>query len=134
MRRWAWVGIVAFALAIAGCAGGGGSGGGETKAASAPAAPAKKAPPKGAAPPRGTKMAKVTLDMTPEQVRTIMGAPTGEGSYPTGKVWIPFYFGSDASRTEWKYKGQGRVVFSNNRWSGSQKVVRIDYDPSEDGH
>jgi hypothetical protein len=32
------------------------------------------------------------------------------------------------------YKGQGRVVFSRNRYSGSLKVVRVTYNPDEAGN
>jgi hypothetical protein len=66
-------------------------------------------------------------------VREKIGAPTGEQVYPTGKAWIPFYYGPDTMRTDWKYKGQGRVVFSTNQWSHTSKVIRVDYDPGEDG-
>jgi hypothetical protein len=31
------------------------------------------------------------------------------------------------------YKGQGRVVFSRNRYSGNLKVVRVIYNPGEGG-
>ena len=51
----------------------------------------------------------------------------------TGKAWIPFYFGPDATRTDWMYKGQGRVVFSRNKYSGALKVIRILYNPAEAG-
>jgi hypothetical protein len=126
---------IAFGLALVGllglvlpaCAGDGSSG------ASAESESAAARPPQGVPPPPGHPLAKVHEGMAPGQVAEVMGAPTSETSYQTGKAWIPFYWGSDLSRTDWKYKGQGRVVFSHNRWSGSQKVIRIDYDPAEDG-
>jgi len=105
----------------------------EAPAASTPTpAPAGK-PPKGVPPPANSKLAKVHEGMTPEKVRDVMGSPTSEQSYMTGKAFIPFYYGPDTGRTDWKYKGVGRVVFSRNRWSGDMKVIRIDYDPSEKG-
>jgi hypothetical protein len=71
--------------------------------------------------------------MKPEQVKEIMGDPAQQTTYMTGKMWIPWYFGP-TYQTDWKYKGVGRVVFVNNRWSGQiQTVTRIDYDPAEDG-
>ena len=95
------------------------------------AAPARA--PQGVQPPAGHPLAKVHEGMAPSQVAEAIGPPTSEQSYQTGKAWIPFYWGSDLSRTDWKYEGQGRVVFSHNRWSGSQRVIRVDYDPAEDG-
>jgi hypothetical protein len=89
---------------------------------------------KGAAAPAGSKLAKVQKDMTPEQVRSIMGAPDGEKSYVTGKAFIPYYYGADAgTNTEWSYKGVGRVVFGVNKYTHNTRVIRIDYDPSETG-
>jgi len=29
------------------------------------------------------------------------------------------------------YKGQGRVVFSRNRWTGGLKVINVLYNPAE---
>jgi hypothetical protein len=98
------------------------------------AAPAKPAPVKGAAAPAGSKLAKVQKDMSPEQVRTIMGPPDGEKSYVTGKAFIPYYYGADAgTNTEWSYKGVGRVIFGVNKYTRNTRVIRIDYDPSETG-
>ena len=90
--------------------------------------------PQGVAPPAGSKLAKVELGMNEGEVRKIMGDPDSSPTYTTGKAWIPFYYGPDAMRTDWKYKGVGRVVFGHNRWSGSERVIRIDYDPQEDGN
>jgi hypothetical protein len=121
------------ALFLGACASGGSSSG--TQASSGSSEPAKTAPPKGVAPPAGSKMAKLQLKMTPEQVTEIMGSPTGQKSYMTGKAFNPFNYGNDSgSRMEYAYKGEGRVVFAVPRWGGSMKVVRIDYDPAEDGN
>jgi hypothetical protein len=74
------------------------------------------------------------MDMIPEQVRQIMGAPTTEKSYVTAKRFIPYYYGADAgTNTEWAYKSVGRVVFGVNKYTGKTRVIRIDYDPAEDG-
>jgi hypothetical protein len=98
------------------------------------AAPAKPKVAKGVPAPAGSKLAKVQKEMTPEQVRTIMGAPNHEKSYPTAKAFIPYYYGADAGvNTEWAYKGVGRVVFGVNKYTNVTRVIRIDYDPSEDG-
>jgi len=89
--------------------------------------------PTGVAPPAGSPMAKVQLGMAPGQVTEILGEPGQRKNYMTGKSWIPFYYGSDSTRQEWKYKGQGRVVFSQGSFSG-WKVMRVDYDPAEPGY
>lgn len=118
--------LVGLALALSACASGGSSSEGSGEAAAAA--------PKGMAPPADHRMARLEKGMQPGPVTEIMGAPTSEQSYQTGKAWIPFYYGSDTHRTDWKYAGEGRVVFGHNRWSGSMKVIRIDYDPDEDGY
>ncbi len=122
-------------LALVACASGGGGSSADQSSSSASsagsAAPAK--PPKGVAPPAGHKLAKVAVGMTPAQVKEILGEPTNQTTYMTGKAWIPWYFGP-THQTDFKYKGVGRVVFVNNRWSGQiQSVTRVDYDPAEDG-
>jgi len=98
------------------------------------AQPAPAKPVKGAPAPAGSKLAKVQMEMTPEQVREIMGAPTREKTYPNAKAFTPFYYGADSGvNTEWAYKGVGRVVFGTNKYTHVVRVVRIDYDPSETG-
>jgi len=100
------------------------------------AAPAKAAPAKGVAPPADHRMAQVKLGMTSGQVDEIMGSPSNQKSYITGKAFNPFTaYGNDSgSRVEYAYAGEGRVVFAVPRWGGGLKVERIDYDPTEDGN
>lgn len=126
------LGLSLAALGLGGCAN---RGAGDGAAAPAQqAAPAQPAPAKGVPAPAGSKLAKVQMDMSQEQVRQIMGAPTREKQYVTAKRFIPYYYGADAGmNTEWTYKGVGRVVFGMNKYSGKTRVIRIDYDPSEDG-
>lgn len=138
MARLGSILVVIAALALAGCAAR--SGGGSTTAQApaaqtAPAAqPAPAKPVKGAPAPAGTPLSKVQMDMSPEQVRQIMGAPSAEKSYVTAKRFIPYYYGADAgTNTEWAYKGVGRVVFGVHKYTGKTRVIRIDYDPAEDG-
>jgi hypothetical protein len=92
---------------------------------------AQAAAAKGVAPPAGSPLSKVKLGMNEFQVRKVLGDPDNANSYITGKSWIPFYYGTDTSRTDWMYKGMGRVVFSRNQYSGTLKVIRIDYNPNE---
>jgi len=90
---------------------------------------------KGVPAPPSSPLSKIQLGMNKHQVKEVMGAPTDENSYSTGKVWIPFYFGNDARRSSWYYKGMGRVVFADGNafGGGTPEVVRVDYDPSESG-
>jgi hypothetical protein len=50
-----------------------------------------------AAAPASSPLAKVKVGMTKQEVGTILGMPTNQVSYSTGKAWIPFYFGDDHS-------------------------------------
>lgn len=86
---------------------------------------------KGNPPPPGSPLAKIQVGMSDTDVRKILGEPDNANGYITGKAFIPWYFGSDTSRTDWLYKGKGRIVFSRNRYSGNLQVVRVDYNPSE---
>ena len=95
------------------------------------AAPSQEA--QGRPAPAGTALARVKLGMSEPEVAAILGVPTNQSNYQTGKAWIPYYYGSDTSRLDYKYKGVGVVVFGRNRYSGQTKVIRIDYDPNEDG-
>lgn len=125
--------LLALGLALGtgtllGCASGGGD------AAYDESAAGEAGPPKGVPAPAGHPLARVQEGMQPPQVEEILGQPTTRQTYQTGMAWIPYYWGSDTHRTDWKYKGKGRVVFGHNRWSGVTKVIRVDYDPQEDGY
>ena len=108
----------------------------EPAPAPAPAPKQEEAPKEaqGRPAPAGTALARVKLGMSEPEVAAIMGVPTSQSNYQTGKAWIPYYYGSDTSRLDYKYKGVGVVVFGRNRYSGQTKVIRIDYDPNEDGY
>jgi len=85
--------------------------------------------------PPNSPLAKVQLGMSKKQVQDLLGAPTDQNSYSSGKAFIPFYFGNDARRSSWFYKGVGRVVFADGNvfGGGTSEVVRVEYDPSEAG-
>ena len=83
--------------------------------------------------PSGSRLARIRLEMSESEVVEILGAPTSQDSYTTGKQWIPFYYGPDTHRLDYKYRGEGVVVFGRNRYSGNTRVIRVDYDPAEDG-
>jgi hypothetical protein len=76
-------------------------------------------------------MSKITLGMTETDVRGIMGEPDSSNAYSTGKAWISFYYGSDVARSDWMYKGQGRIVFSRNRYMGALTVISVLYNKNE---
>jgi len=120
------IAVGVFALTLAGCA---------AESKPAPAAATSGATAKGVAAPAGSPLAKVAVGMSKKQVKDILGSPTDENSYATGKAWIPFYFGNDARRTSYYYKGMGRVVFADGNifGGGTPEVVRVDYDPTESG-
>ena len=119
MRRYIISVMVTLTLIVASCSSGGSS--------------SSEARPKGVEPPASSKLSKVQEGMSDEQVQKLIGWPTNQNAYMTGKSWIPFYWGPDTTRTDWKYKGIGRVVFSRNAYSGQLKVIRVDYDPGETG-
>ena len=81
----------------------------------------------------GSPLSKIELGMSEAEVISILGEPTSQENYQTGKAWIPYYYGSDTSRLDYKYKNVGLVVFGRNRYSGRTRVIRVDYDPNEDG-
>jgi hypothetical protein len=89
-----------------------------------------------APPPAGSPLAKIQKGMPEDQVADVLGTPSSTNHYPTGKQWIPGYdwWGGDAYRTEWIYKGKGRVVFNKKPFSSRMRVIRVLYDPSEDGY
>lgn len=104
------------------------------KAGAPTAAEAAEWAKEGTAPPAGSKLAQVKAGMSPREVEAILGPPTGENAYVTGKAFIPYYFGRDRSRQAYFYKGLGRVVFQGSGGFGQNYRVRfVDYDPSEDG-
>lgn len=127
MKRYAvLVALAAMVLSISACSTQTSNGSAATEAAVN----------KGVTPPPGSPLAKIKLGMNKKQVKDLIGQPTDENSYATGKAWIPWYFGNDARRTSYYYKGMGRVVFADGNvfGGGSSEVVRIDYDPKETGN
>ena len=89
--------------------------------------------PQAAAPASGP-LAAVRPGMDAAQVQRLVGAPTSERPFITGKAFIPWYFGPDRTRTAYYYKGQGRVIFSGPAGFGTDShVLRVEYDPSDPG-
>lgn len=86
--------------------------------------------------PPNSKFSKISIGMPMQQVYDIIGNPSDSKAYMTGKAFIPWYFGSDGSRREAFYKGEGRITFAGGAGigGGAFKVYRIIYDPTEDGY
>ncbi len=59
-----------------------------------------------------SKFTKLKIGMSMQQVINLIGQPSDQGAYVTGKAWIPFYFGSDRTRYEMVYQKQGRLIFA----------------------
>lgn len=84
--------------------------------------------------PANAPFAKIKIGMGQGQVHSILGQPTDSKTYQTGKMWIPFYFGSDTMRTEELYKGVGSITYTGIGIGGvNLTVFKAIYDPSEDG-
>lgn len=62
----------------------------------------------------GSKFTQLKIGMSSKQVQDIVGTPTDQGAYVTGKAFIPFFFGSDRYRHELVYKGFGRLIFAGS--------------------
>ena len=60
----------------------------------------------------GSKFPQLKIGMSMKQVTDIVGPPTDQGAYITGKAFIPFFLGSDTYRHELHYKGWGRLIFA----------------------
>lgn len=81
----------------------------------------------------GAEFKKLKIGMPMKQVTDLIGQPSDQGAYVTGKAWIPFYFGSDRHRYETVYKNQGRLVFAGGGIGDytSGHLIRIMYNHDE---
>jgi len=80
--------------------------------------------------PPTSKFAKLELGMARPEVHEKIGAASDFKMIASGKAWIPFYYGSDRTRTIDYYKKEGRLVYSG----GNNRLIDIVYDPDEDGY
>lgn len=78
----------------------------------------------------GSKFSKLQIGMSRRQVEDIIGQPSDQKTYMTGKAWTPFYFGNDRVRMETFYKKEGRLTYAKN----GEKLFRITVDTGEDGY
>jgi hypothetical protein len=84
----------------------------------------------------GSKFTKLKIGMSMKQVTDLIGQPSDQGAYVTGKAWIPFYFGSDRYRHEMVYKGQGRLIFAGGSRGdySSGNLISIIHNAQEGGY
>ena len=61
-----------------------------------------------------SKFTQLQIGMSYKQVTDIVGQPSDQGAYMTGKAWIPFFFGSDRYRHELVYEKTGRLIFAGS--------------------
>jgi outer membrane protein assembly factor BamE (lipoprotein component of BamABCDE complex) len=85
--------------------------------------------------PADSPLAKIDFGMTEGEVSAILGPPSSQDAFATGKAYNPFNVaGRDTVRTVHYYKGIGRVQFSHGSWGQRNGVVEILHDPSEPGY
>lgn len=83
----------------------------------------------------GSKFTRLQIGMSRQQVLDIVGQPTDQGAYVTGKAWIPFYFGADRYRHELAYKGQGRLIFAGSGgFDSNAHLIWIIHNASDSGY
>lgn len=82
-------------------------------------------------PPANSKWAKLQIGMEQPEVERILGGTSNDvRTMPTGKAFIPFYYGTDRYRYEVVYRGQGSVSYTGGSWGGGRGVLMmINYDP-----
>jgi len=82
-------------------------------------------------PPANSKWAKLQIGMEQPEVERILGGSSNDvRTMPTGKAFIPFYYGTDRYRYEVVYHGQGSVSYTGGSWGGGRGVLMmINYDP-----
>lgn len=83
-----------------------------------------------------SKFTKVHDGMYSREVVDLIGPPTDQKTFQTGKAFIPFHFGGDNYRTEFHYKGEGVLTFSGGGVGaeGSLKLIKVEVDPKETGY
>ena len=83
----------------------------------------------------GSRFAQLEIGMPMKQVTDILGTPSDQGSYTSGKAFIPFYFGSDRYRHELVYKGQGRLIFAGSSgFDSNSHLIWIIHNASDSGY
>ena len=81
----------------------------------------------------GGEFARLIIGMRPHEVTELLGPPTDHGFYETAmsQPLSPYLFGSDDSRWEMIYPGQGRLIFATQETLGTGRfLTRIIHDPA----
>lgn len=82
--------------------------------------------------PANSKWAKLQIGMEQPEVESILGVSHDVHAYPTGKAFIPFYYGTDRTRYEVRYPNQGSVSYTGGSWGGGRGVLMmINYEPKK---
>ena len=96
-------------------------------------------------PPADSNFARIKPGMSFKDALAVLGKPTSERAFCSGKHHIPFYFARDRAYTEYYYQGQGLVVFYTDvnvsGWSRYKscsptdptEVAEVHYDANESG-
>lgn len=81
-------------------------------------------------------ISQIQVGMSQAEAHDLSGPPTSTTSHITGKQFRPFNFkGNDTKRSYSLYKGQGKIVFSNeSAYSSTWRVREVIIDPSETGY
>lgn len=109
---------------------------GASSAKPAPVAAAKTAAAPAAASNKKVDFSLIKEGMSMQEVDELLGPPTNQATYMTGKQFQPFNFGAkDVQRTKYLYKGVGHIVFSlKSAYNGVYRVIEIVPDPNETGY
>jgi hypothetical protein len=81
-----------------------------------------------------SKFTQLKIGMPMKQVTDLIGEPTDQGAYVTGKAFIPFFFGGDRYRYEMAYKGQGRLVFAGQSMGTGGNLIWIIHNKNDSGY
>ena len=93
-------------------------------------------------PPADQPFGKLKIGMSYDEALAIVGKPTNETSWCTGKQLIPFYFGDDRGRAEAYFKGMGKLDFNADvrlfpfricKGGTPTSLVYIEYNPETSG-
>ncbi len=82
----------------------------------------------------GSKFTKLQIGMNSMVAMSIVGQPDSDGAHLTGKVFIPFFYGSDRFRYEAVYKGMGRLIFAGSAgFDSNSHLIWIIHNMNETG-
>lgn len=75
--------------------------------------------------PPGSKWAQLRIGMEQPEVERLLGVSHQVHAYPTGKAYIPFYYGTDRYRYEVSYPGYGSVSYTGGSWGAGRGVMMM---------